>query len=379
MSKTLVGGFNCLLGNPPWIAHAGRAAHRLAPHTKSFYSCVHPAFEGYPTTHGCFIGMVVKQLEDGGRLGIIVPSSVSELEGYFATRRAHDVYCDFPDELEDFGEGKFVGVTQPCMALVSRRTARGRGDAPAGAPWPMRREDLSEVERRLILRLKDWPTVPDELFAERGFQSDRALAEHFSECGQPSGRFTRPLREGTDVREFELRPPRVYADPVALGASLRSEAEYRAVEIVVRQTARFPIAARSDGVAFRNSLIAGFARADWPADAVVALLNSQFIRWLHYNRFRDARQPVMPQLKVAHLRAIPIDPGRWAAVCADLAALGRKATEAASERPRQSALSQVEAVVRAIYGLTAEECCAIDDWASRLGIKRSWGESNGEI
>jgi hypothetical protein len=80
------------------------------------------------------------------------------------------------------------------------------------------------------------------------------------------------------------------------------------VRLVVRNTARYPIAAVSDGCAFRNSLLAVFESREWPAHALLALLNSAFVRWAHFHRFRDARQPVMPQLKIAHLRSIPTPP-----------------------------------------------------------------------
>ena len=299
------GGFDVVLGNPPWIAHAGRAAQPLPPRVKRFFESSYESFGEYPTTHGIFVYVAARILRQDGYLGLVVPSSLSELGGYAPTRSAHDRLCDFPHELIDFGEGQFPGVTQPCMALVSRRSSSGRSDAVAGQPWPVQRTDLDDTARGLIARLGRLPALPAELFGERGVQSDRELGRHFVETPEPVGRFTAPIREGTDVRQFQLLPARLHVDRAALGSRMRSPLEFSTVRAVVRQTARYPIAALSDGQAFRNSLLAVFETAAWPAPALVLLLNSALVRWLHYVRFRDARQPILPQLKISHLRAIP--------------------------------------------------------------------------
>ena len=70
---------------------------------------------------------------------------------------------------------------------------------------------------------------------------------------------------------------------------MRGVEEFQRVGALVRQTARYPIAAVSDGMAFRNSLLAVFGNEQWPAAALAWLLNSALVRWLHFMRFRDAR------------------------------------------------------------------------------------------
>ncbi len=360
------GGFDLVLGNPPWIAHAGRAAQPLGDDLKSFYQHNYAAFSGYPTTHGMFVTLAARCLRPGGYLGLIVPSSLSDLAGYAAARRAHDALCEFPGELLDFGEGQFPGVTQPCMALVSRRSSEGRLDAKHGAPWPMERPDLCDTSRRLMARLQALPLLPSELFGERGVQSDPALRVHFQRATDPISRFTTPIREGTDVREFRLLPPRAFVDRSALGSRIRSADEFAAVRIVIRQTARYPIAALSDGMAFRNSLVAAFDSEAWPATALLALLNSALIRWYHYVRFRDARQPVMPQLKIGHLRAIPAPDPMSLAQREALARLG----EELSSRPQggdANGRRSLDRLVFDLYGLLPEEAALVSDWHAQHG------------
>jgi SAM-dependent methyltransferase len=359
-------GFDVVLGNPPWIAHGGRAAQPLEPEVKRYYQRTYAAFAGYPTTHGVFITRAARLLRPGGMLGLLIPSSVSELDGYHATRAAHDEICSFPAELIDFGEGAIEGVTQPCMGLVSRRTEGGRSDAAAGAPWPMRRPDLDATARGLLAKLEKLPPLPPALFGERGVQSDRLLAEHFLVTPKPVARFTTPIREGKDVREFQLLPPQNHVDRSALGSRMRGAEEYAAVRVVVRQTARYPIAALSDGCAFRNSLLAVFETPLWPAHALVALLNSATIRWLHHMRFRDARQPVMPQVKVGHLRSIP-DPSQ---LLPDqrrhLALLGERLSQ--SKGGTVTEREELDLLIANIYGLDAVERAVVDTWHAAVAM-----------
>lgn len=354
------GGFHVVLGNPPWIAHAGRAAQPLDAGVKQFYSLNYPAFAKYITTHGLFASVLPRLLRYGGYLGFILPSSLSELAGYGPTRKAHDALCSFVGELTDFGEGRFEGVTQPSMALITKRDAAGRTDAERGAPWPVGRPDLSSADKELLHYLASLPTLPPDTFAERGLQSDPALRAHFIATSEPRDRFTVPVREGTDVREFELRPARYHVDPRALGKRLRPAPEFEQVAVVVRQTARYPIAAVSDGLAFRNSLLAGLCPPGFSAHALVALLNSTLVRWHHFVRFRDARQPVLPQVKIAHLRAVPSPPVELSAFNEALTRLGKLLSEPHARRSEHRA--ELNDTVATAYGLTAAQAALLRRW-----------------
>src|SRR5690606_36987029 len=127
------------------------------------------------------------------------------------------------------------------------------------------------------------------------------------------------------------------------------------------QTARYPIAAISDGLAFRNSLLAGYDNEQWRAPALVALLNSTLVRWLHYARFRDARQPVLPQVKVAHLRAIPAPVVIGDATQTRLSELGERLTGQSEEQCVETRRA-LDALVYDIYELDETERSLVDAW-----------------
>jgi hypothetical protein len=296
-------GFDACIGNPPWVAYAGRAAQPLEPALAAFYLRTNPAFGSYRTLHGLFVRRAAELLRPGGRLGFVLPTSVADLDGYRPTRRAHDALAEVDADLDDFGDGAFDGVFQPCMALTSTRR-HGALDAPRDAPWPLARKDLDVVGARLLSRLSSYPPLDPALFGERGFQTTGSDLSHIRSLACPEPPYVEPIREGIDVREFELAPPRRYLDPVGLTGRFRQKSEWNDVTVLIRQTARFPIAALSDGVAFRNSILAGFESDEWSPPALAAYLNSNAVRYFHFVRHRDARQG-MPQLKIGHLRAMP--------------------------------------------------------------------------
>lgn len=315
-------GFDIIIGNPPWVAHAGRSTQKLLQGQKHFMFHCYSSFRGYPTTHGVFVEMATRVLAEGGRIGFIMPASVADLAGYAPTRAAHDEQCVLLCPLPDYGEGRFAGVTQPCIALVSQLAIGGRPIQDRGKPWHLNRRDLDATGAALLTKLESLAPLPPELFGERGFQSTPQLRKHIRKTTEPDPPYTLAMREGSDVREFQLGEPRLYADGAALSGALRPLREFSLVSLVLRQTARYPVAARSDSLAFRNSLLAVLSHNSWPWPLLLCLLNSSLLRWCHYHRYRDGRQPILPQLKVGHLRSLPAPMMNDSAVISMLERLG---------------------------------------------------------
>jgi len=397
-------GFDAIVGNPPWVAYVGRAAQPLEPELAAFYSATNPAFRRYRTLHGLFVYRSAELLRARGRLGLVLPTSVADLAGYSATREAHDALCSVDAELPDWGDDAFDGVFQPCMALLStRRGAPPRADGPSStdpasnastprdegpratteaaaiAPrvWPLRNDELGTLDRRLLERLARLPRLPPEAFGERGFQTNEDDLAHLSRAPRAGAPYTVALREGADIGEFRALPPQLFADASKLEGRLRKPVDWQQVKLLIRQTARFPMAALSDGQGFRNSILAGFDSPGAPAALLLGLLNSPLFRWLHYTQQRDARQG-MPQLKVGHLRALPAPPSgseqARAAIEALAGGLGAK-----NEGIDASLRAELDAAVCAAFGLDAEERELVARWASEhpppLSRRRPPGES----
>ncbi len=352
-------GFDAVLGNPPWVAYVGRAAQPLPKALAAYYAATNPAFRRYRTLHGLFVYRAATLLRRGGRLGLVLPTSVADLAGYSATRSAHDELCDVDPELLDFGDGAFEGVFQPSMALLSTRRSAPRAPARQ-CVWPLSNPELTSLERALLERARRLPCFPPEQFGERGFQTTRDDQVHLARLAEASAPYTFPLREGADIGEFRALPPRLFADPAPLGLRLRPPSDWHKVAVLIRQTARYPMAARADGLAFRNSILAGFASDEWSGSLLLCWLNSSLVRWLHYSLHRDARQG-MPQLKIGHLRALPAPPRAKGAAFEALSQLGaslgsRNHGIAEGERAR------LDALVALAFELSAEERAMLERW-----------------
>ncbi|HTN83735.1 MAG TPA: N-6 DNA methylase [Sorangium sp.] len=364
-------GFDAVIGNPPWVAYVGRAAQPISPEVFNLYLRRSPAFHGYRSLHGLFVHRAASLLRPGGRLGLVIPTSVSDLDGYRPTRRAHDALCAVDPDLPSFGSDAFEGVFQPCMGLLSTRLDPDPARAAAGAAWPLARSDLDVVSRRLLERLSALAPLPAGLFGERGFQTTAEDAERIRRADVPVPPYTCPIREGTDVGELIARAPRHHVDRAGVKGRFRKDEDWRAVRLLIRQTARYPIAALSDGLPFRNSILAGFCDDTWSEFALLCYLNSSPVRWWHYTRHRDAREG-MPQVKIAHLRAIPAPSPARSDLIAALDALGRELGPANAGLPPE-ARRHLDGVVASMLEMTEEERGCVARWAAATPLPRPEG------
>ena len=355
-------GFDAIVGNPPWVSYAGRAAQPIDPEVFELFERTSPAFFGYRNLQGVFVHRAATLLRPGGRLGLVLPTSMSDLGGYEPSRRAHDALCEVDRELPDFGD-RFEDVFQPCMALLSTRRPAAARVERAGA-WPIERRDIDARAAGLLARLDALPKVPPETFGERGFQTVGGDVRRLSRAGGPVHEGQVELRAGSDVAPFQRKAASYRCDPAAFEGRFRAEEEWRGVRVLVRQTARFPMACLSDGLPFRNSVLAGFETEGLPAELLAAFLNTAPVRWFHYMRHRDARQG-MPQLKISHLRALPL-PAEDGARRAALLDLG-VTLSARNDGARPEEQRALDRLAADLLGLDEEERALVAAWAAGFG------------
>ncbi len=362
LACTWSAGFDVVVGNPPWISFVGRAAQPLEDAVRQRYAKDFAAFAGYRNLQGLFLERAASMLRPGGRMAFLVPSSMSEQVGYAPTRRAVARYVEADREMADVGEDAFVGVVQPCMIFAATSRAQLVMETmthSTGANWSVVRSDLDAVGAALLARLTALPALPPELFGERGVQTSGAESADLAR--EPDERRTWPLLSGSDVGAFRCGEPTRFADPARAEKRFR-EARWSEVALVVRQTAMFPIVAHARGHAFRNSLLAGFETEHWSADFLVAWLNAAPVRWLHFHRFRDARQG-MPQVKVGHLRSVPAPKEAPAAQNAAIADLGRHLGER-NAGVTATEQAELDALVAEALGLGVVERELVARWAA---------------
>ncbi|HVJ18253.1 MAG TPA: N-6 DNA methylase [Polyangiaceae bacterium] len=347
LARGALPAFDLVLGNPPWVAYAGRAAQPLTSAQRRRYQVTFAAFKGYPTLHGLFVERAA-ELAPRGTIALLLPSPLADLDGYRHVRRALTRTHLVREPLLEFGQDAFDGVTQPCFALL----ADAAEQSGPGEERPFRLAERQRVAGAAaevappaaVLRLLGSEPLPRELFGEMGFQSNRVVSERLFRRGPAGDGHDYPLLEGKDVAEFRVGQPRLFlkADQAVLrrsGCRLRAAGDYQRVRFVVRQTAKMPIAALHTGLPFRNTLLAGFDHGEFTPELMVGLLNSALFRALHLAARRDARQATFPQVKVAHLRALPRPPDN-SELRARVAELARSATGGGVDAALRAALDE---------------------------------------
>jgi hypothetical protein len=362
--------FDLVIGNPPWVAYAGRAAQPLPPEKRRRYVAGYRSFRGYPTLHGLFVERATR-LAPNGVIALVLPSPVADLAGYSAVRRVLTERHTPDEPLMELGQDAFSGVTQPAFALVA---TPGRDPRAGEREWLLVERQKARVAAAEVAvpealgKLASLPRFPKELFGEMGFQSAGDVAKTlFLRDEHSDGVHSVPLLEGRDVNEFRQGPPRLFLNPdkhalARARTRLRDPAEYRRVRFVTRQTAKFPISALHSGLPFRNTLLAGFDVEGLSPELVVALLNSCLYRALHIGFRRDARQAAFPQVKIAHLRALPRPPED---------PLRRARLSAITCEWRDELRCELDQLVFELFGLSPEERGEVSAFVRDLTRSRS--------
>ena len=318
------GGFDVVLGNPPWLSYTGRHKVSIAPSHLNYLTTRFPAIRRWPCAHAAFLLLARDLLRQGGRCGLVLPRQLADLDSFEPVRQALATDMHLVGSVRDVGEDAFEGVTQPVGLYCFARTG------PGSSNWPIEQRVVSNGSASLarsttrplpapLASLLDWcdkqPAFPARTFSDPGVHtgniSRKLILNELREV--PCGRLEL-VREGKDLTAFHLSPPRKWvwiAPPLIDGEYCRigDGDHYRRVPILLRQTANRPIAARHlKPTYFRNSVLACHGLQHVPDRVLVGFLNSSLYAFLHQARFKDPGQRAFPQVKIKHLHSLPQPP-----------------------------------------------------------------------
>lgn len=280
-----------VIANPPWLSFSGR--HAGAP---SQAAARGPG--GWPSLQGAFFHRIAQHCgEHGVRARLLLPGSLLELERYGPIRAAALEHAHIDGPVEELGERAFTGVTEPAV-IVTLAPGPRSSVSPTVAPAPA-----------WVQRLEHLARLPGETFGDPGVHTGNASRELVHDA---PGSNTAPLRRGADLRAYALGAPSLHLRldlerTAARRFRIAPLEHYESFPILLRQTADRPVAAlHASPTYFRNSLL-GVRLVDGLApEFVLAWLNCEAIARWHRAKFRDARQRSFPQVKVGHLRSLPI-------------------------------------------------------------------------
>lgn len=372
-------GFDVLLGNPPWVSYTGRQQADISDRALALMLFRFPSITRWPASHPAMLVLAVQLLGEQGRAGLVLPKQVAELSAYGDARAVVTSTAALATPVVDAGEDSFPGVTQPVGLFTL--AGRPRGDKGSAAPWVLAAQVKTSMESagaasgqlsgvpNLAALLADRPRFEPKTFADPGVHTGNVSKKIILDSQPPSSEGFAPVREGRDIAAFFCGAPKkwLWTEPdLAEGeyCTIREPQRYRAVPILVRQTADRPIAAQHrDPTFFRNSLLACTGVPGVPDSVVVAFLNSALFALLHRAAAQDANQKAFPQVKVRHLHSLPAIPvesldGQFEGTTLRdgiVAAVHDAETEAKSDAPPSRAtLERIERMVLVAFGLSPD-------------------------
>lgn len=375
------GGFDVVLGNPPWVSFTGRQKVEISTGLLRALLGRSPAISRWPATHPAFLVLSAELLGYSRRAGLVLPKQVADLAAYGEARAAVTGRGTLASPVVDVGEHAFPGVTQAVgLFTIVTGTQNGNGSTTS---WPVAPGKSAQTEsanagpairvtdglERAVASLAEWPRFPPKTFADPGVHTGNVSKKLILSCPPPRSDEYAPIREGRDIAAFVCGPPRKWlwlAPDLEKGeyCTIRERSRYTETPILVRQTADRPIAARHHSPHyFRNSLLACYGIEGVPATVVTAFLNSALYAYLHRAAALDANQKAFPQVKVRHLHSLPAVPvdsisrvfeGRTLCDALDAAALEAESVATLDVRPSPGLLERVERLVLASFDLPTD-------------------------
>jgi hypothetical protein len=363
------GGFDAVLGNPPW----GQKAIRVEEDMKRYLWQRYPSSAGIFDLFRPFVELGVRLTRDGGRFGMVLPDIVL-LKDYPQTRRY--LLDQLTLERIDWRGKAFAGAEMDVATVIGRKGAAPANqkvavtvhDRTAPLCHTIRQSDfeanprctfnlrLTAPRRRLLAQLANGPRLGDWFEIHEGVHSGNIRAELFLREKRDSS--CRPLYFGRDeIASYRLRWSgwhiRLRALPARKTwqryANLGQPEWHEREKLLVRRTGdRVLAAVDQEGRYASNNFFLIFPRQPGPLDlhGLCALLNSRFMTW--YFRVVEPRQGrAFAELKIKHLRSFPV-PGQ-AAGCRRLNDLGAK------RRHDETIDDVIEAEVLHLFGLEATD------------------------
>jgi len=310
------GGFDLVIGNPPYLSYSGRHATPLTDDVRDYFE-KHYDFTGWPTAHGLFIQRAVHSLSRR-LVSFIVPAQVAYLEGYSPTRESIDQGSALR-QVHHWGDDVFPGVVTPSLSFIADQSHRGSVALGSTTSSP---QSLKRMEPGSPWRGQPGAAVLETMRSDAWYLGDevgdpgvhtgncaKALI-HKIEDAQPGDL---PVLEGKQISRYTCAQPRKvlrvdYAPSGNEYFRISRPARYTEAPFVIRQTAAYPIVGpRRHANHFRNSLLALYAPpAPLSTLYVVGLLNSSLLRFAYRALVEEAGQRAFPQVKVKSLRTLPL-------------------------------------------------------------------------
>ena len=385
------GGFDIVIGNPPYGANIDKD---IEIYKKKYRALV----KNYADIYKMFIGEGLNISNDKtGYLCYITPNTYLSQPRYKDIR---SILINYKIErVVNLGMGVFENAVVPvCISLIKNTTTDGivnYVDASKSNNWIVNGVveivTTDEVKKQSDLNFLPSSSTSALVFNDVFDIRDAGIQYHRNNIGLKN-------KGGNDLYERLFNENKMYfmnSHPVWYGklinryycspdtdeyfnldyktilksneqVSFNKEAFARKDKIIWRQTAPYPIATiDTNYIWFRNTIQCAWVREEYSNIismlTFLAIINSSYIRFL-YNRFVQESGRVFPQVKLTHLKKLPIVlPDEQ--LGKDLAVLADKIVNTKRDNPSADTSlweSEIDRLVYQLYGLTEEEIALVE-------------------
>lgn len=357
------GGFDAIVGNPPWVALTGPRSRAVDRSHLDYYRAQYAvSAEQIVDTFALFIERSHGLLKDGGLLAFVLPD-VLLLKNYPRTREfILEHFCII--EIAHIGRA-FPTVHLDAITMLLRRESDPKKRSStqiqtafvedAARPWPFQtiRQDsflktpkyrfnlsLTSSNNRLLSNLEKG-TVPfgDLYEAHEGIHSGNIRYKLFIDSPEGVGNARRLIFGRDEIQRFHVSWAGRWVNydkslidrPAGEYAGLGDPSHFTSPKLLVRRTGDRIIAAIDRDAYFvsNNIFVASAVDADapdWTLDYITGLLNSSLMT-AYFRLINPRRGKLFAELKIEHLRTFPIVPStELAGHVADIVGLARAIT-----------------------------------------------------
>ncbi|PCR92309.1 Eco57I restriction-modification methylase domain-containing protein [Natrinema ejinorense] len=316
-------GFDAIVGNPPWVATAGRSdtSASMGTELRSYLASTFEATENQFDLAVAFYEQAIRQSHDG-RVGIVVPDSILTREGNEPIRefvlenaslsRIVRIGTAFPDAEtgavvcisgDDDGGVRCADASDRTMlaslsyTVIPERVFEQRGSTRFLL-------SLDEEARSILETVDRRPPLAAFATVSRGEESSKR-APHLSSSQQRSGD-SRPIAPGSAVCRYGIDADDLRYIRAADVA--KDEGQYRGPKLVFRQTSDSLVGTydATDLVTIKSAytIHTGSGSSD-ELKHVLGVLNSPLLNFYHHYT-HAAYRSVFPQINQSTFEAFPI-------------------------------------------------------------------------
>jgi type I restriction-modification system DNA methylase subunit len=392
------GGFDVIVGNPPWISN-----DNLEEEQKKFFDDVFETAISRYDIACLFVERALSLLKKNGYLGFVVPEHIWIGE-YFVSFREFLENRTSILKIVSLKEGAFKDVANPASLFICRKkvTELLHQSPLIGKSDHENRISLVEVrgtiKDRVIFETSTTPLVEkiEELgynslgnlaLVTDGIQTADLLKTIFTLSPQEKNRYLKSLRSGKSIPGrygrvvwngwWVLKPEytKQFKRPGFSYDSPKRKKCFEAKEkIILRQTEPTIVATvDTDGYFFPNSIfqIALEKHEHNKLMGILAILNSKFMRF-YYSIFSQVAGTTKPQMYLNILKYLPFPdeiPSKFSSLVDEMLALNVQLQESAensnSWRNIKSSIDkvdkQIDQLVNELYALTPEEIKVLEE------------------